>query len=59
MMNIPKSLKGFVINEDEFKAKIVKIAELAVEDACTGFNPRAIDSVAMEKMLAHVELTHI
>ena len=42
-MNIPKTLKEFGINEEEFKEKLDKIAELAVGDACTGSNPRAID----------------
>ena len=49
-LNIPKTLKDFGINEDEFKEKISKIAELAVGDACTGSNPRAIDPAAMEKL---------
>ena len=34
-LNIPKTLKDFGINEDEFKEKVDKIAELAVGDACT------------------------
>ena len=42
-LNIPKTLKEFGINEDEFKEKIDEIAELAVGDACTGSNPRTID----------------
>ncbi len=33
-LNIPKTLKDFGINEDEFKEKVDKIAELAVGDAC-------------------------
>lgn len=49
-LNIPKTLKEFGINEDEFKEKVSKIAELAVGDACTGSNPRAIDPAAMEKL---------
>ena len=49
-LNIPKTLKDFGINEDEFKEKISKIAELAVGDACTGSNPRAIDPAAMERL---------
>ena len=36
-LNIPKTLKDFGINEDEFKEKVAHIAELAVGDACTGF----------------------
>ena len=49
-LNIPKTLKEFGINEDEFKEKIAKIAELAVGDACTGSNPRAITPAEMEKL---------
>lgn len=50
-LNIPKTLKEFGVNEDEFKEKVSKIAELAVGDACTGSNPRPIDPAAMEKLL--------
>ena len=50
-LNIPKTLKDFGIQEDEFKEKVAKIAELAVGDACTGSNPRSIDFVNMEKLL--------
>lgn len=49
-LGIPKTLKEFGINEDEFKAKITKIAELAVGDACTGSNPRQITPELMEKL---------
>ena len=50
-LNIPKTLKEFGINEDEFKEKVAKIAELAVGDACTGSNPRPITPAEMEKLL--------
>ena len=50
-LNIPKTLKEFGINEDEFKEKVAHIAELAVGDACTGSNPRSIDPATMEKLL--------
>lgn len=50
-LNIPKTLKEFGINEDEFKEKVSTIAALAVGDACTGSNPREIDPAAMEKLL--------
>ncbi len=50
-LNIPKTLKEFGINEDEFKQKVCKIAELAVGDACTGSNPRPITPAEMEKLL--------
>lgn len=49
-MGIPKTIQEFGVKEDEFKAKIAKIAELAVGDACTGSNPRPIDPAAMEKL---------
>ena len=48
--DIPATLKEFGIKEDEFKEKIAKISELAVGDACTGSNPRAIDPATMEKL---------
>lgn len=50
-LNIPKTLKEFGINEDEFKEKVNRIAELAVGDACTGSNPREIDPANMAKLL--------
>lgn len=50
-LNIPKTLKEFGIVEEEFKEKVAGIAKLAVEDACTGSNPRAIDPAAMEQLL--------
>ncbi len=49
-LNIPANLKEFGIQEEEFKQKVAKIAELAVGDACTGSNPRPIDPAAMEKL---------
>ena len=50
-LNIPKTLKEFGINEDEFKEKVDRIAEFAVGDACTGSNPRQIDPANMAKLL--------
>lgn len=50
ILGIPKTLKDFGIKEDEFKEKIAKISELAVGDACTGSNPRAITPAQMEKL---------
>lgn len=50
-LNIPKTLKEFGINEEEFKEKVSHIAELAVGDACTGSNPRSITPEEMEKLL--------
>lgn len=50
-LSIPKNLKEFGINEVEFKEKVTKIAELAINDACTGSNPRPITVPEMEKLL--------
>ena len=49
-MNIPKTLKEFGINEEEFNEKLPTIAELAVGDACTGSNPRTITPAEMGKL---------
>ena len=49
-MGIPNTLKEFGIIESEFKEKISEIAENAVNDACTGSNPRSIDPATMEKL---------
>lgn len=49
-LGIPKTLKEFGINEEEFKEKVSSIAELAVGDACTGSNPRSITPAEMEKL---------
>ena len=50
-LNIPKTLKEFGIQEDEFKEKIATISENAVGDACTGSNPRQPSQEEMEKLL--------
>lgn len=49
-MNIPLTLQEFGVDETEFKEKVAKISELAVGDACTGSNPRAITPEEMEKL---------
>ncbi|GIM27630.1 NADPH-dependent butanol dehydrogenase [Clostridium polyendosporum] len=49
-MNIPLTLKEYGINEEEFKNKVQVIAERAVEDACTGCNPRQITPAEMQKL---------
>jgi len=51
MFGIPKTLKEFGINEEEFNEKVAKISVLAVGDACTGSNPRPITPIEMEKLL--------
>ena len=50
-LNIPKTLKEFGVNEDEFKQKVKEIAVNAVGDACTPSNPRPITPEEMEKLL--------
>ena len=53
-LNIPTSIKeyeGGIIDEKEFLEKLPQVAELAVGDACTGSNPRAITPAQMEKLL--------
>lgn len=53
-LDIPSCIKdyeGGIIDEKEFLEKLPKVAELAVGDACTGSNPRAITSDIMEKLL--------
>ena len=50
-LNIPKTLKEFGIQEEEFKEKVAAIAENAVGDACTGSNPRTITPAQMEQLL--------
>ena len=50
MLNIPRTLKEFGIDEAEFNEKISRIAGLAVGDACTGSNPRGITPEIMERL---------
>ena len=51
VLNIPKTLKEFGVNEAEFLEKLPSIAELAVGDACTGSNPRSITPAQMAELL--------
>ena len=53
-LDIPRSIKeyeGGFVGEEEFLAKLPTVAELAVGDACTGSNPRAIDPAQMAELL--------
>lgn len=50
-LDVPASLKEFGIKEDEFKEKRSAIAANAIQDACTGSNPRAVSQEEMEKIL--------
>lgn len=49
-MGIPHDLKEFGIDEAEFLEKVSKIAELAINDACTGTNPRTPSQDEMVKL---------
>ena len=53
-LKIPHTLQEFGIVEQEFLEKLDSIAALAVSDACTGANPRAIDPPQMAKLLRAV-----
>ena len=53
-LDIPTCIKdyeGGIIDEKEFMDKLPTVAELAVGDACTGSNPRAITPAEMEQLL--------
>ena len=53
-LDIPSCIRdyeGGIIDEKEFLDKLPQVAELAVGDACTGSNPRAITPAEMEKLL--------
>ena len=53
-LDIPTCIKdyeGGIIAEKEFMDKLPTVAELAVGDACTGSNPRAITPAEMEQLL--------
>ncbi len=39
-LEIPKSIKDYGINEQEFLAKVDELSEQAFDDQCTGANPR-------------------
>jgi alcohol dehydrogenase class IV len=49
-MNMPASLKAFGVTEETFTANLDKISKGAVEDACTGTNPRDITVDEMKKL---------
>ncbi len=53
-LDIPDCIRdyeGGIIGEAEFLEKLPRVAELAVGDACTGSNPRAITPAVMEQLL--------
>lgn len=50
-LGIPSTLQEFGIDEAEFNSKLTAIARNAVDDACTGSNPRTINPAQMEQLL--------
>ena len=53
-LGIPSCIKdyeGGIIGEKEFLDKLAEVAELAVNDACTGSNPRKVTVSEMGKLL--------
>lgn len=54
MLNIPTCIKHYengIIDEAEFLAKLPEVAKNAVNDACSGSNPRSITPEQMEQLL--------
>ena len=52
-LEIPSCIRdyeGGIIDEKEFLDKLPTVAQLAVDDACTGSNPRGIDAEQMAKL---------
>ena len=48
---IPRSLREFGVEEAEFLEKLPELARLAVADACTASNPRAVSEEEMQRLL--------
>lgn len=53
-LEISASLKEYGIDENEFKEKVSLVAERALQDACTGSNPREINKEEMEKLFMSI-----
>ncbi|GAB4075077.1 iron-containing alcohol dehydrogenase [Barrientosiimonas marina] len=49
-MNIPHTLKDYGVSEEMFKAHVDEMAAHAVEDPCTGTNPRETSTEEMKKL---------
>ena len=50
VMNIPCSLAEYGVTKEEFEANVDFISENAVNDACTGSNPRSVSVEEMKKI---------
>jgi hypothetical protein len=53
-MNIPLTMKDYGIEENDFNENVDFIAHNAIEDACTGANPRKITEPEMKKLLQYI-----
>ncbi len=49
-LNIPSNLKDFGLSEEDFKNNLDEVARTAVEDPCTGTNPREISVDEMKQL---------
>jgi alcohol dehydrogenase class IV len=49
-MGIPQTLKEYGVDKEKFDASVDLIAERAIQDACTGSNPRKINKDEMKKL---------
>ncbi len=53
-MDIPLTLEGYGVKEDEFKSKVEMISERALTDPCTSSNPRPISKEEMVQLFTDI-----
>ena len=53
-MEIPSTLKEYGVEDSDFKNNLDRIANNAVEDACTGCNPRSTNAEDFKKLLTAI-----
>lgn len=53
-MDIPLTMKDYGISEEDFKANVDRVANNAIQDACTGSNPRSINEDEMKKLFTAI-----
>ncbi len=51
-LNIPSTLKEFGLSEEVFKSNLDEVARTAVDEPCTGTNPREISVEQMKKLFS-------
>lgn len=49
-MGVPQTLKEYGVDKEKFDSSVDLIAERAIQDACTGSNPRQINKDEMKKL---------